>query len=142
MALDEDQIIDILSELDRMNTGVNNLLKKYITNASDHLDKQKELQTVTQPPQVERKQKEPDKPPKKPKTVQKVKFIPYTNVGSFAKKYRDSANEYFNKTTNFTEFPKYLFTYITTPHRERHRKHRQRQKQTYRLKLIKLKHNR
>ena len=115
LALDEDQIIDILSELDKMNTGINNLLKKYIANTSAHLDKQKELQTVAQPPQVERKQKEPDKPPKKPKTVQKVKFIPYTNVGSFAKKYRDSANEYFNKTTNFTEFPKYLFTYITTP---------------------------
>ena len=115
LALDEDQIIVILSELDKMNTGINKLLKTYITNASAHLDKIKELQAVAQQPQVERKQKEPDKPPKKPKTVQKVKFIPYTNVGSFAKKYRDSANEYFNKTTNFTEFPKYLFTYITTP---------------------------
>ena len=104
-----------ISELDKMNTGINKLLKTYITNASAHLDKIKELQAVAQQPQVERKQKEPDKPPKKPKTVQKVKFIPYTNVGSFAKKYRDSANEYFNKTTNFTEFPKYLFTYITTP---------------------------
>ena len=36
-------------------------------------------------------------------------------MGSFAQKHRDSANEYFNKTTTFKEFPKYLFTYITTP---------------------------
>ena len=31
------------------------------------LKKDKRLQAVSQPPQVERKQKEPDKPPKKPK---------------------------------------------------------------------------
>ena len=36
-------------------------------------------------------------------------------MGSFAKKYRDSANEYFNQTTAFTTFPKYLFGYITNP---------------------------
>ena len=57
LALDEDQIIVILSELDQMNTGINNLLKKYITNTSARLDKTKELQAVAQPPQVERKQR-------------------------------------------------------------------------------------
>ena len=64
MALDEDKITDILSELDRMNTEINDILKKYIANTTAHLNKQKELQAVAQPPQVERKQKEPDKPPK------------------------------------------------------------------------------
>ena len=46
LALDEDTITDILSELDRMNTEINNILKKYIANTSAHLNKQKELQAV------------------------------------------------------------------------------------------------
>ena len=99
-----------------MNTAINNLLKKYITNTTAHLNKQKELKAVAQPPQVERKQKEPDKPPKKLKqTVKTVGFVPYDKIGGFAKKYRDSANEFFNQTTAFTTFPKYLFGYITNP---------------------------
>ena len=36
-------------------------------------------------------------------------------MGLFAKKYRESANEHFNQTTNFAEFPKHLFAYITAP---------------------------
>ena len=57
-----------------------------------------------------------DKPPKKPKkTVKTVAFKPYTQIGNFTQKYRDSANEYFNKSTVFTTFPKYLFGYITNP---------------------------
>ena len=96
-----------------MNTEIDKIRKKIIDACISYLNKQKELQASK--PQVERKTKEPDKPKKIKKTVQKVKFVPYNNVGSFAQKYRDSANEYFNKTTNFKEFPKYLFTYITTP---------------------------
>ena len=114
LALNEDEINDMLSELYRMNVEIDKIRKIIIDNSISYLDKQKELQASK--PQVERKTKEPDKPPKKlKKTVQKVKFIPYNNVASFAQKYRDSANEYFNKTTTFKEFPKYLFTYITTP---------------------------
>ena len=49
------------------------------------------------------------------KTVKTVAFEPYTKIGNFAQKYRESAIEYFNQTTQFAQFPKYLFAYITTP---------------------------
>ena len=64
--------------------------KRYVGNVvkAAHLNKQKDLQAVAQPPQVERKQKEPDKPPKKLKqTVKTVGFIPYDKIGGFAKKF-------------------------------------------------------
>ena len=114
--MDEDRINDILKNLYDYNADIDDIRKVVIANMSAHLDKQKELQAVAQPPQVERKQKEPDKPQKKPnKTVKTAGFVPYDNVGIFAKKYRESANEHFNQTTNFAEFPKHLFAYITAP---------------------------
>ena len=99
-----------------MNPEIDKIRNRIIQKSTEVLDAQKELQVVAQPPQVERKQKEPDKPLKKVnKTVKKAKFTPYTQIGAFTKKYRDSANEYLNKSTNFTEFPKHLFGYITNP---------------------------
>lgn len=116
LGLTEDEITDILNELYKMNPDIDKFRKKFIQKSTELLDAQQELKAVAQPPQVERKQKEPDKPPEKlKKTVKKAKFVPYDKIGSFAKKYRDSANEYFNQTTAFTIFPKYLFGYITNP---------------------------
>ena len=79
LTLNNDEINDILSVLYRMNADIDKIRKKIINNSITYLDKQKELQASA--PQVERKTKEPEKPPKNiKKTVQKVKFIPYNNV--------------------------------------------------------------
>jgi hypothetical protein len=116
LKLDETDITDILDELYKMNTDINETRKVMINDLSTILEKYPELQAVAQPPQVERKQKEPDKLPEKPKAkVQKAKFTPYTTAASFAEQYRESANEYFNKTKKFKIFPKYLLGYITNP---------------------------
>ena len=116
LAMDEDKINVMLKSLYDYNAEVDDIRKVIIANMSAHLDKQTELQAVAQPPQVERKQKEPDKPPKKiKKTVKTAGFVPISQISVFTKKYRDSANEFFNKTTAFTTFPKYLFGYITNP---------------------------
>ena len=99
-----------------MNPKIDNIRNKIIQKSTEVLDAQQELQAVAQPPQVERKQKEPDKLPEKiKKTVKKSKFTPDTQIGAFTKKYRDSANEFFYKSTVFTIFPKHLFGYITNP---------------------------
>ena len=116
LAMDEDRINDILKNLYDYNADIDDIRKVVIANMSAHLDAQKELQVVAQPPQVERKQKEPDKPRKNiKKTVKTAGFVPISQISVFTKKYRDSANEFFNKTTAFTTFPKYLFGYITNP---------------------------
>ena len=114
LALDEDEITDILSELNKLNDTINKVLNVFITNSNAHLDKQPELKKTA--PQVERKQKERSKPPKKiKKQIKKVVFQPYVKIGNFAQKYRDSALEFFNQTTQFKQFPAHLFTYITNP---------------------------
>jgi hypothetical protein len=121
LALDEDEITDILSELGKMNNTVTKVLNAFFINASAHLDKQPELQKTA--PQVERKQKEKSKPPKKiKKQIKKVAFQPYVKLANFTQKYRDSALEFFNQTTKFKEFPTHLFTYITNPGKTRQQK--------------------
>ena len=87
--------------------GKNDIPREQTSNSIEEKDNEEKYNEE----KVEKKTKKTKK--KKKKTIPFVN--PYTQIKTFTQKYKDSANEYFNQTTAFTQFPKHLFAYITAP---------------------------